>query len=263
MADDQEGIDTDFLATETETEDLTNAEASAPLPQPDEESDAALAALSGFPPVDPRLNKDGSQPQKPGPKKGKPRTPAQKAALTLAQNALKEKRAAIRQLREEEKRLLREATIAKAQAQRVAARGKATESLAPILSLMSPFLELTRTQQKEIERLRSKNREPLPRRGTVRTAAGRFAPYEGDTTTDFSEDNARQLERPSQKKHRTRAVASKSRKGPEKHLEPEPEADFVAIQRSPTPPPPAPQPMQTPENAAAQSLARFMNDLGY
>ena len=261
MADDQEGIDTDFMATETETEDLTNAEASASLPQPDEESDAALAALSEFPPADPRLNKDGSQPQKAGPKKGKPRTPAQKAALTLAQNALKEKRAAIRQLKDEEKRLLREATIARAQAQRVAARGKATESLAPILSLMSPFLELTRSQQKEIEHLRSKAHEPLPRRGVARTAAGRFAPYGGDTTTDFSEDNARQLERPSQKKHRTRASASKSRRVTEKEVEPQ--SDFVAIQRTPTPPPPPPQPLPTPENAAAASLARFMNDLGY
>ena len=261
MEDGQESIDTDFMATEPETEDPANAETSAPLPGQDGESDAALAALSDFPPADPRLNKDGSRPQKPGPKKGKPRTPAQKAALTLAQNALKEKREAIRQLKDEEKRLLREATIARAQTQRVSARSKATESLAPILSLMSPFLELTRSQQKEIEHLRSVSHEPLPRRGAARGTAGRFAPYGDDTTTDFSEDNARQLERPSQKRHRTRSSASKSRRVAEKEVEPQ--SDFVAIQRNPTPPPPATPHINTPENAAAASLARFMNDLGY
>jgi|1_EtaG_2_1085319.scaffolds.fasta_scaffold01462_2 hypothetical protein len=269
MSGEEDYIEPETLANENPVEEIAeDVETADDVPPPNAAPQAYAPPLSQLPPPVPRFNKDGTPSKKRGPKPGRPRTKAQEAALLLAQTALKDKREAIRELKEEEKRLIKEATICKAQAKKVFAQGKMTDSLTPILSLMHPFLELSRTQAKEIEHLRTVNSRNMgPRRGTGRGAGARYDPYGGEgSTTDFSEDDARQLERPSQKKHHTRSATNKpATNKSRRQVEPEsaPESDFVEIQRAPPAPSPLQQQTTAANNAAAASLARFMNDLGY
>lgn len=268
MSDSENYIDPEVAEPVAESEQIAADETAAAVPE--NVQDAESGPDGGLAP----LTKEGRPAQKRGPKKGKPRTPAQKAALSLAQQALREKRETVRKLREDEKELLKQATIAKARAKKVCAQGKVTEELSPILNLMSPFLELSRQQQNEIEHLRSRiavRSEPdgrntaSRRRGGRVGASARYEPYQRDSSVDdYSEDDARQLSRPSHRKSgRKSGHTNKSRSSVVESEASAADSDFVPIQRAP---PAEQQPANNsmdPNNAAAASLARFMNDLGY
>jgi len=200
----------------------------------------------------------------PAPKKrrySKPfvQTEAQKEALKKAQAA--------RRAKGEASRAEKAQTKARAQQAKklITAQERLTNEVAPLLQLMDPFLEVTRQQREEIEHLRQLSRRRGGGRGKASRGA-RYTPYDiednsADDATDSEDDvAARQVVRPSQRR------ASKSKPEQSRPAAPAPPAaaapeDFGPIQKPP--PPQAAPSVPSPAQAAAASLARFMNDLGY
>lgn len=193
--------------------------------------------------------------------RGGPRTPGQKEALKRAQAAQRAKGEATRQ----KKALETQSRAQKARAQRlISSQNRLVNEVAPITALMQPFLDITRQQAEEIQHLRHTKR--TYKRGRGRDDASGFPEYDAGSDSDT---DARQLERPSEKRGRTQGTAkSKSTPRIEAETTPPPPAassqipdDFAPIQRPRTPPPALPQ--QSAAEHAARSLSLFMSDLGY
>lgn len=202
-------------------------------------------------PVAPVEEEPAPEPKPPAKRGRPPKTAAQREAFAKAQK--------VRLEQQRESKAKREAAEKRAQKARSirTAQDRFRDEVSPLMTLIDPFMEISRQQRDEIDHLRR-----IVRRGGGRKSrSARYQPYGRHSESDSSEsddDGARQLERPSGK--------NKSKQQPKVPEEKpaaaaEASSDFVPIQKPPPSPPPV-RPLD-PGRAAAASLARFMSDLGY
>ena len=190
------------------------------------------------------------QPKPPAKRGRPPKTAAQREAFAKAKQVrIDQQKQAKAERSEAQKRTQKARTIRTAQ-------DRFRDEVSPLMTLIDPFMEISRQQRDEIDHLRR-----VVRRGGGRKSRGaRYQPYGRHSESDSSEsddDGARQLERPSGSKNKSKQQPKAEEEKPAADAS----SDFVPIQKPPPSPPPV-RPLD-PATAAASSLARFMSDLGY